>query len=203
MKLSNEHLQNVLNQLYKAYPKSFETKELSLLITGEEKDGETKGACLYLKDKGLVVESNQDTWQISALGTDKSEHKPLYKGYTPIEKMLEETVVLVAWCSLASLFFREGYYKVALEITLTLVGFINSYGTKKDQELLKKISGLIKSDKATRKEKKNDVRVEMEAGEATKNWVGGLLKDIGQRLEEQEWCPLGNCVNATFLLKTH
>lgn len=186
MKLSNEHLQNVLNQLYKAYPKSFETKELSLLITGEEKDGETKGACLYLKDKGLVVESNQDTWRISALGIDKSEHNPLYKGYTPIEKMLEETVVLVAWCSLATPFLRMGYYEVAGEIMLTLIGFIKSYGTKKDQELLKKVPDLIKNDIARRKDKKKkDVRIEMEAGEATKTWVGGLLKDIGQRLKEQ------------------
>lgn len=186
MKPSNEHFQNVLDQLYKAYPKSFETKELSLLITGEEKDGETKAACLYLKDKGLVVESNQDTWRISALGIDKLEHKPLYESYTPIEKMSRETVVLVAWCSLATLLLQVGYHKAVGEIMLTLIGFIKSYGTKEDQKLLKKVSDLMETDAARRKDKKKDVRVEMEAGEATKNWVGGLLKDIGQRLEEQE-----------------
>ena len=186
MKLSKEHFQNVLDQLYKAYPKSLETKELSLLITGEEKDGQTKAACLYLKDKGLVVESNHDTWRISALGIDKSEHKPLYQAYTPIEKMFRETVVLVAWCSLATLLLQMDYYKAAGEIMLTHIGFIKSYGIKEDQELLKKISGLMKADAARRKDKKKDVRVEMESGEATKNWVGGLLKDIGQRLEEQE-----------------
>lgn len=186
MKLSNEHFQNVLDQLYKAYPKSLETKELGLLITGEEKDGETKAACLYLKDKGLVVESNQDTWRISVLGIDKSEHKPLYEGYAPIEKMSRETVVLVAWCSLATFLLQMDYYKAAGIIIGTLPGFIRSYGTNEDQELLKKVIELIETDAARRKDKKKDVRVEMESGEATKNWVGGLLKDIGQRLEEQE-----------------
>jgi len=161
--------------------KNLKRKELS--------DGETKAACLYLKDKGLVVECNQDTWRISALGIDKSEHKPLYKDDTPgekIEKMLREAVVFVIWCSLVSLFLRMDYYKVAGEIILTLIDFIKSYGTKKDQELLKKVPGLIKTDIARWKDKKKkDVRIEMEAGQATKNWIGGLLKDIGQRLEEQ------------------
>lgn len=100
--------------------------------------------------------------------------------------MFREAVVLVTWCSFASLFLRMDYHKTAGEIILTLIDFIKSYGTKKDQELLKKVPDLMKTDAARRKDKKKDVRVEMETGEATKNWVGGLLKDIGQRLEEQE-----------------
>lgn len=102
-----------------------------------------------------------------------------------IEKMLRETIVAVIWSCLASLHLRMRNYEAAMEIMLTLVDFIKSYGTKQDYELLRKIPDLMKADAAKRRaRKKEGISIDTEADEATKKWVGGLLKDIGRQLEK-------------------
>lgn len=102
-----------------------------------------------------------------------------------IEKMLRETVVLTSWCFMGNFFLRAGYLDAYGETMKIVLGFINSYGTTKDKEVLRKIDDLIEAAIAKReaKKKKKGVSIDMEADEVTKRWVGELLKDIGRRLQ--------------------
>lgn len=103
-----------------------------------------------------------------------------------IEKMLREISILLSWQFMAAFFLQTGFYETSAKIVPVATAFINSYGSKQDKEMLKKIPDLIKVDIKRRSEKRKGVSVEMEADEATKKWVGGLLEDIGRRLGKQE-----------------
>lgn len=103
-----------------------------------------------------------------------------------IERMLREVIVLMSWCQLGNFFLQAKYPKAYAQTHSLVLSFIKSYGTKKDQEVLGKIPGLVEIDIAERKDnKKKGISIETEADKATKRWVGDLLKDIGGRLEEQ------------------
>ena len=75
MRVSRKFLKPVPEGLYEQYPGSLVAKQLSLDVMGEETK-EIEGVCLYLKDKGLVVESEAG-WRITALGIDFLEEKNL------------------------------------------------------------------------------------------------------------------------------
>lgn len=103
-----------------------------------------------------------------------------------IERMLREVIVLMSWCQLGNFFLRARYPSAYAQTYSLVLRFIKSYGTKEDQEVLRKIPDLVEIDIAEREDKKKKgISIEMEADEATKRWVGELLKDIGGRLEEQ------------------
>jgi len=102
-----------------------------------------------------------------------------------IEKMLRETVVLMSWCHLANFFLQARYSSTYGQIYDLVLRFIRSYGTKEDKEVLRKIPQLVEADIAEREgRKKKSVSVDMEADEARKRWVAGLLKDIARQLEK-------------------
>jgi len=77
MKVSKDLQVEILRRLYKAYPNHLFKDELRKAIMPEPvTPEEIQGACIYLKDEGLVVET-EDGWRITSSGIDFLEEKKL------------------------------------------------------------------------------------------------------------------------------
>lgn len=76
MKVRRDLFKLILERLYDSYPDFVHKDRLSEDVRGVEggkvKADEIRGAFVYLKDKGLVEET-EDGWRIAALGIDKLE----------------------------------------------------------------------------------------------------------------------------------
>ena len=190
MRVERDLPREVLEKLYKDFfPKPCLIVDFCEALGMKGKEQSVLAAGKYLEDKGLILESKiKDegrAWRITALGIDKLEGKALVTN-EGIEKMLREIVVLVGWSFLASSFFQIGYPSAYGKIYRVLVRFIRSYGTKNDQEVLRKIPELVDADIKRREDmkKKKGISIQMEADEATKRWTKEMLVDIARKLEQ-------------------
>ena len=84
MKVLKEFFKPVLEKLYSVYPSFMDIDRLRKEVIKKETtyDG-VKGICLYLADKGLVVEGpltpESRRWRITAKGIDLLEQRDLLK----------------------------------------------------------------------------------------------------------------------------
>jgi len=102
-----------------------------------------------------------------------------------VEKMLREIGTLMSWQIVGHMFLQMGCIKAYGEVTKVALSFIKSYGSKQDWELFRKIGPLVDAEIAKwKEEEKKGVSISLQADEATKRWVAGLLKDIGRHLEK-------------------
>ena len=81
MKVLKEFFKPVLEKLYSVYPSFVDLEGLKREVIKKTTHEEAKGVCLYLADKGLVVEEPSTPqfprWRITALGIDLLEQRDL------------------------------------------------------------------------------------------------------------------------------
>jgi len=82
VKVLKEFFKPVLEKLYSVYPSFVDLERLKKEVIKKDKTiDEAKGVCLYLADKGLVVEGpstpESRRWRITALGIDLLEQRDL------------------------------------------------------------------------------------------------------------------------------
>ena len=104
-----------------------------------------------------------------------------------IEEMLREIGILMSWQTIGHFLLRAGWVEAYWEVAKVAVSFLKSYGSKQDLEPVRKIRPLVEAEFAKwKEEEKKGVSVSPQANEATKRWVGEMLKDMGRKLAESE-----------------